>query len=81
LKILAYPNPVVNELRVTIPSGWQGKKVNYEVYSTTGQMLIHRITAMSSQTETIDVSRLAAGSYIVKASCQDETSSQKIIRR
>ena len=81
VKILAYPNPVVNELRVTIPSGWQGKKVNYEVYSSTGQMLVHRITAMSSQTETIDVSRLAAGSYIVKASCQDETSSQKIIRR
>ena len=81
LKILAYPNPVVNELRVTIPSGWQGKKVNYEVYSSTGQLLVRRITAMSSQTETIDVSRLAAGSYIVKASCQDETSSQKIIRR
>lgn len=81
LRIVAYPNPVVNELRVTIPSHWQGKKVSYELYSNNGQMLFQSVSAMGSQTETIDISRFAAGNYIVKASCGDETAHQKIIRK
>jgi len=30
LRLQAYPNPVVNELRITIPNTWQEKQVNYE---------------------------------------------------
>jgi hypothetical protein len=32
ITIVAYPNPVTNELRVTIPSDWQNKKVTYELF-------------------------------------------------
>ena len=81
VSILAYPNPVATELRVTIPSGWQGRKVIYELYNTSGQALVHRQSTMSSQTETIDVSGLKIGNYIIKVSCGDESSSQKVIRR
>jgi len=29
----AYPNPVINEVRITIPSKWQNQQVMYEVYN------------------------------------------------
>ncbi|HUM67080.1 MAG TPA: T9SS type A sorting domain-containing protein, partial [Chitinophagaceae bacterium] len=69
------------ELRVTIPSHWQGKKISYEVFSTSGQKLFQQVSNLASQTETIDMSRLAAGSYIVKVTCGNETAHQKLIRR
>lgn len=81
LSIMAYPNPVVNELRVTIPSHWQGKKISYEVFNTSGQKLFQQVSNLASQTETIDMSRVAAGSYIVKVTCGNETAHQKLIRR
>src|SRR5690606_31486084 len=48
LSIMAYPNPVVNELRVTIPSHWQGKKISYEVFSTSGQKLFQQVSNLAS---------------------------------
>lgn len=81
LSILAYPNPVLNELRVTIPSHWQGRKVSYELYNSSGQVMLHFLSAHGSQTETINVSKFIPGSYIIKARCGDESAYQKIIRR
>jgi len=81
VKLTAYPNPVVNEVRVTIPNAWQNQKVSYQVYNTNG-MLVKQITdPFASQTETIDLSDLGAGLYIVKASTATESASQRIVKK
>jgi len=79
--IAAYPNPVSSELRITIPANWQGKKVSYEVFGNNGQIAAKNKTTHSSQTETINVSKLAPGFYIVKVACNNEVAQQKIIKQ
>lgn len=81
VSILTYPNPVTNELRITIPANWQGKKVSYAVYSLNGQLINSKQTATSNQTETLDVSKLASGMSIVRVTCEGETAQQKIIKQ
>jgi Secretion system C-terminal sorting domain len=79
--ILTYPNPVTSELRITIPNSWQGKKVTYELLNAGAQVAKRTEAGSSSQTETINVSSLTPGLYIVKVSCGTETAMQKIIKR
>jgi hypothetical protein len=79
--IIAYPNPVTNELRVTIPTNWQNKKVTYELFNANGQASQKSETASSNQTETLNVSSLAPGFYIVRVTCNGETAQQKIIKQ
>ena len=76
-----YPNPAVNELKVTIPAAWQSKVATYEVVNINGQVAKRVVTGNSSQTETINVSSLAPGFYIVKVTCEGQTALQKIIKQ
>lgn len=81
IKILTYPNPVTNELRVTVPANWQNKKVVYEIYQVNG-MLANRVqSSSSSQTESINVSNLSSGIYIVKVNCDGQTAQQRIVKQ
>ncbi len=80
ITILTYPNPVSNELRITIPSSWQNKRVLYEVVNVNGQVTKSTQSASSSQTETIDVSNLSTGLYVVRVSCDGQTAQEKIIK-
>jgi hypothetical protein len=80
ITILTYPNPVSNELRITIPANWQNKKVTYELFNGNGQTSKKTETANSSQTETINMSNMAPGIYIVKVNCEGQTAQQKIIK-
>ncbi len=79
--ILSYPNPAINELRITIPANWQNKKVVYELFSANGQAAKKIEASSSSQTETLNISSLKSGFYIVKVSCGIETAQQKIIKQ
>jgi len=81
LSIATYPNPAANDLRVTIPNNWQGKKVSYEVFNNNSQAVVRTVTASGSQTETLNISSLAPGFYIVKAVCNGEMAQQKIIKQ
>ena len=81
VSILAYPNPVTNELRITVPASWQNKKAVFEIYTTNGQVVKRKATANSSQTETLNVSNLAPAFYIVLVKCNGEMAQQKIIKR
>ena len=81
LPVSVYPNPVSHELKIAIPSSWQGKNVSYEIFTATGRLTKRTIVAYSSQTETINVSGLAPGLYALKVSCNGETALQKIIKR
>jgi hypothetical protein len=79
--ILTYPNPVTSELRITIPNNWQGKKVTYELLNANAQITKKAEAGSGSQTETMNVSSLAPGLYVVKVSCGAESATQKIIKR
>jgi hypothetical protein len=81
ISIVAFPNPVVNEVRISIRGEWQNKKVTYEVLNASGQGLKKMETGSSSQTETVDMSNLARGVYIVRVSCEGQTAQQTIIKQ
>jgi len=80
LKLMAYPNPVSNELRITLPSAWQGKQVNISLYNTSGQRVNALNIENSSQTETIQTTSLQRGAYFLKANCGQDVISQQIIK-
>ena len=81
VSIITYPNPVSNEVRITIPADWQNKKVLYEIFNAAGKTVNKIEASNSGQTQTINVSNLSRGFYIVKASADGETSEQKIIKQ
>lgn len=81
ITLSTYPNPAVNELKVTIPAAWQSKKATYEVVNINGQVAKRVTTANSSQTETINVNSLAPGFYIVKVICEGQIAQQKIVKQ
>lgn len=81
ISIVTYPNPVSNEVRITIPADWQNKKVVYEIFNVNGRTAKKIETASSSQTETINVSSLTPGFYIVRVSFEGQTAQQKIVKQ
>lgn len=81
VKMQAYPNPAVDELRITVPAAWQNKSVNYQVFNTNGQMVKQVVNNAASQTETINVRELGAGLYVVKATNGTESATQRIIKK
>ncbi len=80
ISIITYPNPVSNEVRITIPANWQNKKVVYEVFNAIGKTVKRIQTANSSQTETMNVSSLPPGFYIVRVNFEGQTAQQKIVK-
>ncbi|MEO8405112.1 MAG: T9SS type A sorting domain-containing protein [Chitinophagaceae bacterium] len=81
INVVTYPNPVTNELRVTIPQTWQGKKVSYEIFNTNGRVINRTESGSSSQTEAINASSFSPGVYVVKVTCNGETATQKIVKK
>ncbi len=78
--MLVYPNPAVNELRITLPSAWQNKQVSIDLINTNGQVAKHIVSTSAGQTETVSLSDVAVGLYIVRATNGTETSVQRIIK-
>ena len=81
LQLQAYPNPVVSEVRITIPSAWQNKQVTYEVYSLNGLRVKQFTNSTASQTEAVNVSDLGTGVYLIKATTGNESAMQRIIKK
>lgn len=81
ITILTYPNPVSNELKVTVPNNWQGKKVTYILFNANGQVAKKAENSNSGQTEMVNVSTLSPGLYIMKAICGDQVAQQKIVKQ
>lgn len=79
--LLTYPNPMVNEVRVTLPATWQNKAVSYEVFNADGRLMKQLNMARSSQTEILKVGSLTPGLYIIRASCNGERLQQKIMKQ
>lgn len=80
VKMIAYPNPVVTDVRITIPQNWQDKKVDYQLVNTNGQIIKSFSLQHAGQTEVISMAQVPAGMYIMKVSNGDEISSQAIVK-
>ncbi len=80
ISLQTYPNPVMNELRITVPNNWQNKQTVFELYNANGQIANRKSTSGANQTETINTSNLAPGFYIVRVNCDGQTAQQKIIK-
>jgi hypothetical protein len=79
-KISTYPNPVVNEVRVTVPQSWQGKPVTYQVVAANGQSVKSYSVKFASQTETINMSQVPAGMYVVRVINGNESAVQSVVK-
>jgi hypothetical protein len=66
--VLAYPNPVTDNLRITFPSAWQNKKVTIDLVNTNGQLVKRIMNNNAGQTEMLDVRDLSVGLYMVRVS-------------
>ena len=75
----AYPNPVVATLYVA--SGFTGK-VKYEIFSENGsKVYVAEKETATGVAQTIDVSSLARGIYILKVSQGDKAATYPVIRK
>jgi hypothetical protein len=77
----AYPNPVVNEVRITIPSKWQNQQVRYEVYNISGRLVKRMTNSNANQTEVLNMQDCGAGMYIIRTSTDLESQSQSIVKK
>lgn len=80
LTLIAYPNPASSQLNVTVPASWQNKAVVMEMFNQSGQILKTVRNSNSGQTETINVSNLPTGIYMIKATCGQDVAQQKFIK-
>ncbi|MBO9571840.1 MAG: T9SS type A sorting domain-containing protein [Chitinophagaceae bacterium] len=71
--VVAFPNPAVSELHVNIPASWQNKNVTYSIYHINGTVVKQKNSTQASQTETINLAGLQAGTYIVKITSGSES--------
>lgn len=80
LQITTYPNPVADQVKVILPSAWQGKPVMLQLYTANGTMMQSMQIGGASQTETMQLGQLSKGFYLVKATCGNQAAQQRIIK-
>ena len=80
VKVISYPNPVVNDLRITIPQNWQDKQVSYQLMNANGQVIKSYTTQHASQTEVVSMTQVPTGMYIMKVTSGNETATQTIVK-
>jgi hypothetical protein len=80
VKIQTFPNPVITELRVTIPANWQEKTTTYEIYNSSGSLVKRSQIARAAQVQQINVQSLGSGNYIIRVTNGQEVSSSKFVK-
>jgi len=80
LTLSTYPNPAVNQVRVSVPSEWQNKAVSIELYSASGIRVQSQQIASARGTEVVEISKATRGMYFIKASCEGKSAQQRIVK-
>lgn len=80
LKLAAYPNPVKDVVKLTLPQSWQGKKIQIDIYNSTGGKLQSVPISAASQTESLNMGGMANGVYVVTVKCDDRTLQERIVK-
>lgn len=78
--ITVYPNPVANEIRVTMANSWQDRTVNIQIINASGQNIKRISNTMPGQTATVNVSALPPGLYLVQVSDGTETAIRRFVK-
>lgn len=79
-QLIIYPNPLANDLRITIPPSWQSKTIVYNLYNSNSVLLKQQVGASEEQTETLHMEDLPPGVYIIQTANGKETATQKFIK-
>ena len=78
--VQAYPNPFMNELRITLPQAMQGKELKLELYNAAGQMVQLKRASMASQTEIINTTGIERGFYVIRITAGTDKVQYKVIK-
>lgn len=81
VEVQAFPNPVTNELRITIPASWQNKTVSAELYAANGKLIKKVTTTNASPVEIVPMINVHPGGYVLKLISGNETAVKQIIRK
>jgi hypothetical protein len=81
LSIVTYPNPVVNEVNITIPTSWQNKKIVYSIYSVNGALVKQITVSNSNKTFTQQIANLPVGIYVVSVQNEGNVLTQRIVKQ
>jgi hypothetical protein len=78
--LLVFPNPASHELRVTIPNGWQGRQVSYNIFSSSGNLMKQKISGSAGQTEIMPIVDLPPGIYLLNVMNGNQQTVQKFVK-
>lgn len=78
--ITTYPNPTQDKLNIQLPDAWRGQTLNVDIYNTSGRRVDTKQCQNAAATETVQISRLPKGTYIVMASSKNGTAQQTIYK-
>lgn len=75
-----YPNPVVNQLQVSLPAQWMGKRIFYELVDLNGRIVARFDGTANSNKQQLNISHIGKGYYILYISCEGEQVHKKILK-
>lgn len=67
-----YPNPAGSEVTVAATGIALSKAANIQVFSADGRLVMQKSTAALAQKETLNISRLTSGKYIIRISSESQ---------
>lgn len=80
IKLTTYPNPVTDQVRITLPASWQGKPVTIQLYNANGNLMQAMQSGSASQTETMQLGKVPKGVYLLKAMANGEVAQQQLVK-
>lgn len=75
-----FPNPVVNELNISLPEKWKGKPIVYELVDLNGKKLLHFSGSVTGNTQVFNLAHIGKGFYILQISCAGEQLYKRIVK-
>lgn len=75
-----FVNTITDSLVLSLPKNWQKKKVNYELYTADGGEVKTWQTESADNNTYVSVKELAAGKYLLIATCFNEEFEQRFIK-
>nr|MBP6430328.1 T9SS type A sorting domain-containing protein [Ferruginibacter sp.] len=72
-----YPNPSSDVVKILVNTPLQNQQSSIQIYSMDGRIIYQRVTASLKQTESIDISKLAVGTYMLKLITKDNLVNKK----
>lgn len=81
VSIETYPNPVVNQLNISVPDKWNGKQVSYEVIDLNGTKQLFFNSPATISTKQLNLTDLKSGFYYLRITCNGEQLTKSIYKQ